>query len=131
MLSKIKILFHKKTFSHFFLYVFFYFSKPQDKLGVTSQGDFFRRVSGSQTPKTSIIYTTPYLAGNFLYIHSHICSITNRCLRNEPALLPRTWRGRWTGLECSARKSNLLTMLLIVSCQDTKYLPVSLSCSKI
>lgn len=57
----------------------FYFSESQDKLGVTSQGNFFRRVLGSQTPDTTIIYTTPYLAGNFLYLHSHIGSIASRC----------------------------------------------------
>ncbi|KAJ7370233.1 Voltage-dependent calcium channel subunit alpha-2/delta-4 [Desmophyllum pertusum] len=37
-------------------------SVSQDKFGSTSQGNFFGRVLGSQTPNTSIIYTTPYLA---------------------------------------------------------------------
>lgn len=62
-------------------HVLFYFSESQDKLGVTSQADFFRRVLGSQTPNTTIIYSTPYLAGNFLYLHSHIGSIASRCSR--------------------------------------------------
>ncbi|XP_078371550.1 voltage-dependent calcium channel subunit alpha-2/delta-1-like isoform X2 [Oculina patagonica] len=37
-------------------------SLSQDKLGSNSQGDFFGRVLGSQSPNTTIIYTTPYLA---------------------------------------------------------------------
>lgn len=37
-------------------------SFQSDKLGSTSQGNFFGRVFGSQMPNSSIVYTTPYLA---------------------------------------------------------------------
>lgn len=65
-----RFFFMVSAFSYFFLYVLLYFSESQNKLGVTSQDNFFRRILGSQTPNTSIIYTTPYLAGIFLYLHS-------------------------------------------------------------
>ena len=45
------------------LFFCLHFSVSQDKLGSSSQGNFFGRVVGSQTPNTTIIYTSPYLAG--------------------------------------------------------------------
>ena len=45
--------------------VFFFSFDSQNKLGSTSQGNFFGRAFGSKISNTSILYTTPYRAGMY------------------------------------------------------------------
>ena len=46
-----------------FIYFIFTLSLQQNKLGYTSQGDFLESVFASQIPNTSVVFSSPYLAG--------------------------------------------------------------------